>query len=239
MKMLICDDDPEFLEQIHTFLQRNLPYSCQMELTDGRDALFRLLQEDTRYDLLLMDIRLEEDNGIEAARQVLEQYPQIPVIFITGYPDLYFERVFLTLRPWGFVKKPVNWDLLLALVQKCLRRQEENRKQFLSVRTKQGVAQIPMKEIRYVESQGHMIMFHMREEIYETYGRLTETQKQLPLYFICCHKSFLVNPAYIKTYETRQFVMENGVRIPISQMKRKEARQKFFSWLEHLREEVF
>ena len=238
MKLLICDDDPAFLEQIHVFLRRNLPDSFQLELTGGREELFGRLEADAAYDLLLMDIRLEErqednGNGIETARQVLEQYPQLPVIFITGYPDLYYERVFLSLRPWGFVKKPVNWELLLAVVQKCLREQEENKRQCLPVRTKKGVTQLPVREIRYVESQGHVLTVYMKGESHEAYGRIAELQKLLPAYFIHCHKSFLVNPVYIKSYENKVFVMEDGAKIPISQARRKEARQKFFDWLQN------
>jgi CheY-like chemotaxis protein len=50
----------------------------------GEDALAKF--EDESFDILVTDYRMEGMNGLELARKVRQQAPQMPVIVVTGYP---------------------------------------------------------------------------------------------------------------------------------------------------------
>ncbi len=235
MKFLICDEDLIFAEALGGFLEKTLPVCSKFQVCGDRSRLSELLEGNVHYDLLLMDICLEEDNGICLAKDILTCFPQMPVIFITGYPDLYYEKVFLTLRPYGFVRKPVDEQLLLTLIKQVteeIRQTKRDSRQWILLKTKNGMEKIPLSQIRYVESQKHMLIVHGTQNTWETYGRLGDMASDMPDYFFHCHKSFLVNAHYIQSYEGRYFMLDNNIRVSISQNRRKEIRMKFFWYLD-------
>lgn len=232
MKILICDDDLHFAVELKKFLCEELPADIQFCLCRNRDELTELLPAAEGFDLLLMDICLEQDSGILLSKKILEQFPGTSVIFITGYPDLFYENVYLSVRPCGFVKKPVNRELLLALVRQVIREKQDKRRSWIYLRTGEGIRKIIPSEIRYIESQKHVLWLHNEKETLKSYGKIKDISALLPDCFLQCHKSFLVNADYIRNYMGDHFVLDDGTHIGISQMRRKSIREQFFRYLD-------
>ncbi len=231
MKILICDDNYNFAEGLRKSLAVKLPENVQWYLCGNGKKLMEYLSEEGSFDLLLMDICLKGDNGIQLSKTVLKRFPQTAVIFITGYPELFYETVYLSVRPYGFVKKPVNQDLLLTLVRQALWEKENN--SWIYVRTTGGMKKVFPTDIRYIESQKHVLYFHNVSEILKSYGRISDISAQLPGGFLQCHKSFLINLQYVQSYMGDHFVLADGTHIGISQTRRKAVRQQFFQYLDH------
>lgn len=232
MKILICDDDYHFAEELKKYLLVELPADAQLYLCSDREELTGLLSAVKGIDLLLMDICLEQDDGILLSKKILEQFPEISVIFITGYPELFYETVYLSVRPCGFVKKPVNRGLLLSLVRQVIQEKQKENRDWIYLRTQGSVRKILPFSIRYIESQKHILHVHNDKEILESYGRIKDIFDLLPDYFFHCHKSFLVNAHYIQNYVGDHFVLDDGTHISISQTRRKMVRQQFFQYLD-------
>lgn len=232
MKILICDDDLDFSKKLKSFLSENLPQNTHLYTCQNREQLMKLLSEKDQFDLLFMDICLKHDNGIQLSKFILEQFPWLSVIFITGYPDLFYEKIFLNIRPYGFLKKPVNKDLLLALTRQVIQERRQNSESWIYLKTRNGMRKVHITEIHYIESHKHLLIFHNHNEILESYGRLGDLSDMLPDYFFHCHKSFLVNAHYIRNYNGDHFLLDDGTLIGISQTRRKVIRQKFFQYLD-------
>ena len=89
-------------------------YSFCQRLATGEEAVTIALKESP--DVILMDIRLAGDlDGIEAAQQIQET-TDIPIIFMTGYPDKAIEERAKKLNPLGFFIKPVRVVTLKPLI---------------------------------------------------------------------------------------------------------------------------
>lgn len=230
MKVLLCDDEPASIKEMEMLLKEHFADSLQIYGCTGREELLKILKREDTFDILLMDICLEQDDGILAAKEILKDYPELSVVFVTGYPDLYYEKVFLEVRPYGFVKKPIDRELLTGLLEKIIR-EKKNPANWLFIKTKHEIKKIAVSDIYYIESHKHSVLVHMKDELYTTYGRISELAKELPEHFFHCHKSYLVNGEHIQSYEGSAFWLDNGVEIGISQSKRKEIRQNFFSYL--------
>lgn len=231
MRILICDDDQEFLSDIENRLLADMPSDTQIDTCHQPEKLYDLLSC-RLYHLLLMDICLEGANGIQLARSILESWPNLPVIFITGFPDLYYEKVYLDVRPFGFIKKPVDWSLLLSLIRQIQEDRKNMYRSLLFVRTTKGLESILLKDISYIESRKHNLLIHAGGNPYVIYGKLDQVALKLPDYFFRCHKSFLVNARYIRRYENNCFFLEGDVCIRISQLKAKAIRRQFMQYLE-------
>ncbi len=83
-QILVVDDDPVICEQLERLLAHD-GYDVTLA-TLGEQALQRLENED--IDLVITDIRLSGMDGIELTRRVLERWPDVPVIVMTGYADI-------------------------------------------------------------------------------------------------------------------------------------------------------
>ncbi len=84
MKILIVDDEHGIRTMIATTLKR-VGYDI-IEATDGAEAL-HLLRGGLVVDALITDIRMPGADGWAVAKAYREQYPELPVLYITGQAD--------------------------------------------------------------------------------------------------------------------------------------------------------
>jgi DNA-binding response OmpR family regulator len=116
-RILIAEDDPLVSSFIEKGLRAN-GYTTQVA-EDGEDATELGLSGD--FDLLLLDMALPKREGVEVLEQLRTRGCHIPVIVLTGRPEMR-ERV-STLRVGAddFMTKPFRFDELLARVRAQLR----------------------------------------------------------------------------------------------------------------------
>jgi CheY-like chemotaxis protein len=84
MNVLVVEDDPFIRDMAVTGLE-DAGYQV-MEAASGGQAL-RLLQTGISVDALLTDIRMPEANGWEVARAYRQRFPNLPVVYVTGYSE--------------------------------------------------------------------------------------------------------------------------------------------------------
>lgn len=117
-RILVVDDVPDNSFLLQTILEAE---GYQVEVADsGRIALNKI--ESAPPDLVLLDVMMPEMNGFEVIHHIRQnsQLPYIPILLITGYtesnPTDGFDR-----GADGFIRKPINFDVLLSRVQELLR----------------------------------------------------------------------------------------------------------------------
>ncbi len=114
--LVVDDDDP--VRVMLARLLRTQGYSV-LQAAHANEA--RALLDQRRPDLIISDIVMPGDSGIELRRDVLERWPDLPVILISGYsaegPAEFAARTSNT----TFVQKPFAADQFLALVESTLK----------------------------------------------------------------------------------------------------------------------
>jgi two-component system cell cycle response regulator CpdR len=84
-KILVVEDDDSVRALAARALER-LGHAVDIA-SDGAIGLSRVVEMDASYDLVLSDIRMPEMDGIEMARTISRSYPQLKIMFFTGYAD--------------------------------------------------------------------------------------------------------------------------------------------------------
>jgi CheY-like chemotaxis protein len=84
MKILVVEDDP-FVREMAVAGLEDAGFEA-IEAASGGDAL-RLLQAGIAIDALLTDIRMPGANGWVVARAYRERFPDLPVLYVTGYTE--------------------------------------------------------------------------------------------------------------------------------------------------------
>lgn len=85
IRVLVVDDQPRARKSIKTLLATWSDAGHVREAANGREAV-RLVEE-SQPDVVLMDVRMPEMDGIEATRLIKARWPQVKVIVLSMYPD--------------------------------------------------------------------------------------------------------------------------------------------------------
>src|SRR5262245_40362469 len=115
-RILVADDEATFRESIVALLRR-AGYDCEGVGTSAA-AIARL--EESPCDLLISDIRMPGNAGLELVRFLSESFPELPVILITGYPSVETAAPAVGFRVAGYLIKPVPTEELMSLVKRTL-----------------------------------------------------------------------------------------------------------------------
>jgi len=114
--VLVVDDEPDICKAVRMVLEKIGYYVVTAE--DGEHAI-RLLNEGEHpmvIDAIITDIRMPHINGIEAIEYFQREYPSLPLIVLTGFPDLELATRLLKRGVTDYLVKPVEREKLMASV---------------------------------------------------------------------------------------------------------------------------
>jgi two-component system, NarL family, invasion response regulator UvrY len=117
-KVLIVDDHPVVREGIGRVLTSSLP-EVEIGEADGAAQAQEMLRERT-WDLMLLDLTLDGDDGTVVLRRVRQSHPEVPVVIISMHPAEQFARRVLQAGAVSYVSKGCNPDELVRAVQAAL-----------------------------------------------------------------------------------------------------------------------
>src|SRR6185295_13104073 len=119
-RVLVVDDEAQVRKPIHLTLSR-VGYEV-IEAEDGEQAIRTLNSGDNplMVDAILCDIRMPKINGNEAIVYFRSQYPGVPVVVMTGYPDVELAVSLMKQGVLDYLVKPVSREELLTVVRKAV-----------------------------------------------------------------------------------------------------------------------
>jgi DNA-binding NarL/FixJ family response regulator len=113
-RILIADDHEVVRRGIRALLESRPGWEVSGEVEDGREAVERA--RETKPDLVLLDIGMPNLNGIEAARQILANDPEIQILILTVHDSQQVVREVLEVGARGFLlKSDAGRDLVTAV----------------------------------------------------------------------------------------------------------------------------
>ncbi|MDA7424432.1 response regulator [Thalassococcus lentus] len=170
-KIGIVDDEASIRESLMALLSENqfdgVPAASIAEFTE--------LQKTTRLDLVLIDLQLNDESGLELARRI-RQSQDTPIVMLTGRGDETDKIIGLELGADDYLLKPFNPRELLARIRAVLRRYGSGAKASIPVPDAEGRAEFG----RFVVDQKDRVLYDQSgEEI-----ALTNAEYRLLEYFL-------------------------------------------------------
>ena len=119
-RVLVVDDEPSIRKLVNLSLTK-AGYEV-VEAPDGEQAIKVLNSDDNplMVDTILCDIRMPKVNGIEAIAYFRTQYPTVPVVVMTGYPDVDLAVSLMRQGVLDYLVKPVSKEELLTVISKSV-----------------------------------------------------------------------------------------------------------------------
>jgi DNA-binding NtrC family response regulator len=117
--VLVVDDEPNIRRTLDMVLD-GAGYRV-LDSPTAEQALVMLTNPETPVDLVILDVKLPGMSGLSALEQVREEYPDLPVIVISGHATVDDAVTAIRLGATDFFEKPLNRERVLVSVQNCIR----------------------------------------------------------------------------------------------------------------------
>lgn len=218
----ICDDSAVDRGNVRkTCLEVMEKYSIEYEIiefTDGEEV-FRC---DKTLDLLVLDIEMPNLTGIEVKQRLQKIDKATMIIFVTSHDELAISA--FGIHVYGFVVKKLWKEQLPDLISSAV----EILNQSILID-----GEIDSRKVVYIKSEriySRVVLVDGSERIIRV--SLGELEEQLmTVSFIRVHKTFLINPQWVKSIKDREIVTEQG-NVPIAVRLRGEVKHKYREYCE-------
>lgn len=222
----ICDDENMIVNQIEDALLsvcnvRGIPVDIAVFYCG--ETLEKSVLQGYKYDIIYLDIQMENGDGITAAKNIRKFDENVMLIYVSGYGKYMMEL--FQLDVFAFIAKPIDISVFSKTFLKAYQK-VCNKMFYFSFRYKNEDYKIPCKDILYFESRGRRISTYLQNGAVEGFnGKLSEVQTLLSngkIPFVRIHQSFLVNYYLIRSKSKTEVALINGTRLPISEDRQKD-----------------
>lgn len=112
-RVLIADDDTGFLDLLSIALRRE---QSEVWAAKNSEEVLNLLDRH-EYDLMMMDLRLGPQCGVEVAEWARMRYPELPVIFMSAYPYTELSGRISRISQYPVLEKPFHVSNLARILK--------------------------------------------------------------------------------------------------------------------------
>lgn len=221
IRIAICDDERLISENIRNmvldfFHRKNLEVTV-LQFQSGEE----LLRCDKSIDVLFLDIQMEGMDGIQIAKKLRIKGYKGFLVFVTILSEMVFRS--FEVQPFDYLVKPVEEKQLEKTMERLFVSLQHSREANLLVQRGCDSSIVSFDDIIFCEVIDRKIYLHLtKERVIDYYDRIGNLEKKLDGRFFKCHRSYLINLKYLKSYKNGIAYMENDKEIPVSRLRSKE-----------------
>ena len=231
MRVAICDDDRESRARLRSLIKQQEP-DCEVACFDTGK---RLLEARQHFDILLLDIQMEDMSGIEVARVLRINRERTIVIFVTALKEYAAEA--FEVEAFNYLLKPLESGAVCEMLDFVIAHLLTKKDKIFGINTKKGCVNVNYSEIVHVENVARRMWVTLKNgKSFQSVGIRDSFEKQVGCLlqeenFIQPHKSYVVNLDYVSSYTTTMLHMENNSDIPISRRNSLEVKKRYLKYL--------
>ncbi len=235
MRILICDDDTLFTEQLHKYLreyfERQKLKCPEIVIYHSGDAL---LKDNDKKDIVFLDIEMPGVDGIYTGNELKNRNPNVIIFIITSYAEYLDEA--MRFHVFRYLSKPLDKQRLFRNLKDALQRYN-NTNTKLAIETKQGIYTVSSSDIICVEAQNRKVLIHTTSKSYESINNIQFWADKLrENCFFQSHRSFIVNFAYICDFDnTVIHLYNNQLTAYLTRRKYSSFKEAYLLFLESIR----
>ena len=223
-RILIADDEAPARARLRDLLdecRESFPLAIVDEARNGREALEVLNRE--KIDIVLLDIRMPEMDGMEAARHMAGMAEPPAIIFTTAF-DSYAIKAF-EVNAIDYLLKPIRVERLLAALGKvraappvtraALDAAANKPRRHLSVHERGKIILVPLADVLYLRAELKYVTVRTAEREHLVEESLTHLEEEFADAFVRIHRNCLVSRAAISGFERNLDESESGWAVVI------------------------
>lgn len=228
LSLCLCEDAPsqiEYLSKLLTHWEGLRGHKLIIHAFPRAEQFWSFCEDGGNWDLLLLDIEMPGQNGMELAKKLRKRQFFCPIIFITGYSEFMAEGY--DVEALHYLLKPVSEEVLFPVLDRAVQRLQKSSSSILLFL--EGLpTRIPTESILYAEVLGHSIYLHTHQGTYETQGTISSLAAELGGAFCRCHRSYLVSLSKIRQIQKSDLLLTDGSTVPLSRRMAGAVTDAFF-----------
>ncbi len=230
LSIAICDDEKHICDYIENRTRKHLAVNdinaTVSTFYDGTDLLSVCKENPSEFDIIFLDIKMKNTNGVECAKNLRNEGVNSLIVFVTSSAEYVFSGY--EAKAFRYILKTDLENAFDRILSECFAELKKQATDFYSLKTSSLVKNIPLDEIFYFESKLRVIIVHTKNEEISFYGKLDNIEKELTEKdFIRIHQSFLVNATKIKSLNKEVAELSCNVSLPISKSKASAVKQAY------------
>ncbi len=231
IKIAICDDEPAMVREISEYLSsymesKGLTAYCVNSFSSGQS----LLESGCDFDLIFLDVQMDQPDGMETAKLMRRRGNHSLLVFVTVLKECVFDA--FEVEAYDYLIKPLDGIRFKRTMDRVIKALERRTTKSVAVQRGASCEVIPLAQIVYCEVQGRKLYLHQSDgKIVDYYEKMDDFERRVDGRFFRCHRSYLVNLAYVRGYSAGQAVLSQGGKIPVSRLRERDFTQALLRYM--------
>lgn len=234
-RIALCDDEPDELHKtqalLDTYRASHPVYAFEIQVFSSMAALLFAIDSAAAFDLLLLDIYMPGQTGIEGARQLRDCGFDGSIIFLTTSKEHGIEAFHV--EATQYLVKPVEGRRFYAVLDKVFQKIEEERRRYIALRTEKEIRRVAVRDIVYCETQDHSPYINLSDgESLRSRMKLTELLALVSEFedFVLVGSIYIVNLGYVDTLTAKEMTLTTGKIIYLPRGSYRVLKEQYFKF---------
>jgi DNA-binding NarL/FixJ family response regulator len=118
IRILLCDDHRIVREGLKQILADTPDIEVAAECASGPEVMHKARVE--AIDLVLLDIAIPQQDGLDVLRQIKQEMPRLPVLMLSTYPEKQYAARCYKLGAAGYLNKSADTEQLVLAIRKAV-----------------------------------------------------------------------------------------------------------------------
>ncbi len=231
VKIAVCDDEIIFARKLEKIINKyctvkQIPFQIDI-YQSGKEFIADNIKM-MEYQIVFLDINMEEIDGLEAARELRKLCRDTYVIFVTAFINYTLEGYKVDVIRY-LLKSDGNFGQSVCESLDAVFEKMQYKPHIREFSFQQGARRVALEKIVYIESSLHKLTFYVAEEgivPYTMYETLNHIAAIFSGDFVRIHQSYLVNLRFVRRIEGNNLLLQDNLALPVARSKLKEVRQK-------------
>lgn len=204
VRVAICEDDLFYMEKekilIESYLQKR---EIRCDITTFSSSIDLTKAYANSFDIIFLDIEMDEMNGMEAAHWLRDKGAKSHIIFLSAYAEYLPEGYKVDAHRY-LLKNDAKFDESFCECMDSVIAKIQMEESKIDIKVKDGILSIAPSKIIYAESNVHKVTLFVIEQSgdireYHMYDRLDNVQTKLERYgFLRIHQSYIINGDHLR-----------------------------------------
>lgn len=231
ISIAICDDEPNDLKETEAMTRELLTAEkipCGISRFGDASSLLSALESGEKFDILLLDVVMENGNGMELAASLRGRGNDAAIIFISTNREMALQGYEVSAA--RYLAKPLRREKLQEALLYCLQTYLTQKEILLP--TPDGQRRISVSDLIYIEPWNRGARLVLTDGECRTSVKISELERMLPKgRFAFCHRTLLVNLACIQSIRYCELTLKNGQALPVSKYRQSQVRESLLRYL--------
>lgn len=240
IRLAACDDERIFLDKTKKFINqynRSQPDTRNLDCITYSSPRFLLdcVLAGEIFDIFLLDIEMEELNGLTLADEIRKKRPEAVIIFLSAHTEFFIAQECFKVGAFRYISKYTMEETLPEALSAAIEEIEKRQSQYLVLSHYTDQIRIAYDDILYVHRSMRTseIIIKNQEPLQSRHGLNELYQKLSDSRFVYIERGCFINLDYVLCFSASEISLKTGEKLPISKNMLPNLRTSFGQfWVE-------